>query len=106
MTAAIKLPLPYIDPYFPAPVTAGLLQAYATAAVEADRQARGEPVAKVFTRRCFHEYEGSEKQDPEGYLVHDYFWFKRFAVEGTTYLYTAPPPAHTEAEVQEKNARP
>ena len=66
------------------------------------RAGQGEPVAKVFTRRCFHEYEGSEKEDTVGYLVHDYFWLKRADIEGTTYLYTASPaPAHTEAEVQE-----
>ena len=89
----IKLPpLPYIDPYFPVAITAGLLQAYATAAVEADRQARGEPVAWI--TELSWPFKSSEQVRKITKERQPTFGFN-------TPLYTTPPPAHSEAEVQE-----
>jgi hypothetical protein len=56
-------------------------------------QPASEPVAQAVTRREFHEYEGSAKQDTIGYLTTDVRWLKQPVAVGTLDLYATPQPA-------------
>lgn len=67
-----------------------LCDEYATAAVELDRAQRGEPVA-IYNGRCVIDCGDNGHHDIEVLKM----------IPCGAKLYTAPQPAHTEAEVQE-----